>query len=193
MSVPINIPQVEALKMSVEMILNEPLQTHNAFISLVGIIECQQNAHISESTLERVWGYSTRHCNAVSLHTLNVLSRFAGADSWVDFCERYKAQTLRESEEIRDERLDTGRLQEGTIVRIGWLPDRLIRIRYLGGNRFVVLSSENSSIQAGDSFSCLHISKGRELFLERFVRDAGNESCYVVGSKHGITILEIEE
>ena len=33
--------------------------------------------HISPTTLERVWGYSTRHYDTVSRCTLDVLARYA--------------------------------------------------------------------------------------------------------------------
>lgn len=82
MSIPSNIPQVTALKQAVENLFDEPLQTHNSFIRLVGGIEDALNEHMSESTLERLWGYSTRRCEVVSVRTLNVLAKFAGSSSW---------------------------------------------------------------------------------------------------------------
>ena len=60
MSVPVNIPEITALRSRVEEKYGEPLETHNGFILLVGAIEAEVREHVSESTLERMWGYSTR-------------------------------------------------------------------------------------------------------------------------------------
>ncbi len=194
MSIPSNIPQISALKRAVENILGEPLQTHNAFISLVGEIESAVNDHMSESTLERLWGYSTRRCDVVSVRTLNVLARFTGAASWDDFCRTYRENAERESEELelRGDFLDVTTLAADTVIRLGWLPDRIIEARYLGEHRFEITASQNSSLQPGDRFSCLQIQKGRQLFLDKFTRSGSeSETCYVVGQDHGITTLQI--
>lgn len=192
MSVSSNIPQITALKESVERVLGEPLLTHNAFINLVCAIERAQNDHMSESTLERLCGYSTRSCSAVSLRSLNVLSRFVGVSSWEDFCRKCKEETGRESEEILGEYLEVSSLAPGTRLRLGWLPDRIIEVEYLGFCHFRVASSINSSISAGDEFSCLQIRKGRELYLDKYRRcGSAKETYYVVGQLHGITTLEI--
>lgn len=74
MSVSVNIPEVTVLRTKVEDAYGKPLETHNAFILLVDAIEARVREHLSESTLERMWGYSTREADAISLRTLNVLS-----------------------------------------------------------------------------------------------------------------------
>jgi hypothetical protein len=84
----------------------------------------------------------------------------------------------------------------GTRLLIGWQPDRLCEICYLGDNRYEVIRTENSSIQPGDKFSCLLFEKGRELYLDLFQRanepGAPNpDARYVVGQNHGLTTIEI--
>lgn len=79
-----------------------------------------------------------------------------------------------------------------------WLqPDRICEVEYIGENRFVAVYTENSSIRPDDSFSCLQIQKGRELYMDCFARSC-EEVCnstnrYVVGQISGITIIEIVE
>lgn len=174
-----------------ENVFGEPLQTHNAFINLVGSIESSLSDHMSESTLERLWGYSTRSCDAVSMRTLNVLAKYVGAASWNDFCRCHKENSVRESEEITGEFIDVSTLVPGTVLRLGWMPDRIIEIRYLGNYRFTVLKSVNSNIVPGDSFSCIHIKMGRELYLDKYARNSDSEVSYVVGQSNGITTAEI--
>ena len=177
--------------MRVEEVYGQPLQTHNGFLSLVDAVETMLREHLSESTLERLWGYSTRGTEAVSLRTLDVLSRYVGASSWKDFCSGLKASSSVESEEFIGESVVSTRLEPGSRLQLGWLPDRLVTVTYIGHNRFVVEESLNSSLQPGDSFECLQIQVGRPLYLDRF-RRAGStaESRYVAGERHGLTSVK---
>ena len=192
MSVSVNIPEITVLRTRVEERYGKPLETHNGFISLVSAIEAEVREHISESTLERMWGYSTREAEAISLRTLNVLSRYVGAISWKGFCADLKQSSPVESEEFSGDSIVSSTLVAGNCLHLGWLPDRLITVEYLGMNRFVVIDSINSSLQPGDSFECLQIQEGRPLYLDRFRRaNADGEARYVAGERSGLTIVKV--
>jgi len=192
MSVSVNIPEITALRTRVEEKYGKPLETHNGFILLVGAIEHEVREHVSESTLERMWGYSTRGADAISLRTLNVLSRYVGAMSWKGFCADLKQSSPVESEEFSGDSIVSSTLSAGDRLHLGWLPDRLITVEYLGMNRFVVVESLNSSLQPGDSFECLQIQAGRPLYLDRFRRrGADAEARYVAGERNGLTLVKV--
>ena len=191
MSVSVIIPEIVALRQRVEATFGKPLATHNSFIALVDAIESSVKEHLSESTLERMWGYSTRGTDAISLRTLDVLSRYVGAVSWKGFCTDLKESSGVESEEFGGESIISFSLEIGTSLRLGWLPNRLITVQYLGNNRFVVTESLNSSLIPGDSFECLQIQAGRPLYLDRFLRAGSDtESRYVAGEKNGLTLVK---
>jgi hypothetical protein len=67
-------------------------------------------------------------------------------------------------------------------------------VRYLGDNRFVAEHCENAKMQAGDTFSCLQFSLGKELILSDF-RQANTPDAisrtYTVGSRNGLTTLRV--
>ena len=192
MSVSVNIPEITALRSRVEEKYGKPLETHNGFILLVGAIEAEVREHVSESTLERMWGYSTREAAYISLRTLNVLSRYVGASSWKGFCEDLKTSSQVESEEFSGDSIVTAALSAGKRLQLGWLPDRMITVEYLGMNRFVVIESLNSSLRPGDSFECLQIQLGRPLYLDRFRRaEADGEARYVAGERSGLTLVKV--
>lgn len=192
MSVNVNIPEMTVLRTKVEEVYGKPLQTHNSFILLVGAIEANVREHVSESTLERIWGYSTRDVEAISLRTLNVLSQYVGSSSWKDFCAEIKRSSPIESEEFSGDSIISANLIKGTHLSLCWLPNRQIEIEYLGKNRFQILVSLNSSLKPGDSFECLQIQVGRPLYLDRF-RRAGSqdETRYVVGEPSGLTFVKV--
>lgn len=193
-----DLPQIVALRQQVEAKAGITLKTHGDFLRLVKIIEETMKEHISESTLERVWGYSTRGYDSISLRTLSLLSRFIGDEGFQAFCLRLKDEAQIESEMFVADAIVTSALEVGDRLQIGWLPDRMIAVRYLGDNRFVVETSENSSIQSGDKFSCLQMQKGREMYMDLFQRatEKGTpnpNARYVVGQQNGLTTLKVVE
>ena len=119
MSVSVIIPEITALRSRVEEKYGESLETHNGFILLVGAIEAEVREHVSESTLERMWGYSTREAAYISLRTLNVLSRYVGASSWKGFCEDLKTSSQVESEEFSGDSIVTAALSAGKRLQLG--------------------------------------------------------------------------
>lgn len=185
-----NIPQISALRQHVERRFGKKLAVHADFQALTAAIEAALRLHISETTLERVWGYSTRGYDTVSLHTLNVLAAYAEGCSWEDFCKLLQEGTNCESDFFNTEHIDSRELTEGDRLRIGWLPNRICEIRYLGENRFLAERCENSKLQAGDTFSCLQFTLGHPLTMTDLCR---NNSLigptYVVGQKNGLTTL----
>lgn len=193
MNIKSDIPQIELLRQRVEKSIDFPLSTHGDFLRLSAGIEFTLREHMSESTLERLWGYSTRHYETVSIRTLNVLCRFIGFHGWDDFCGSTD-RSPKESELFSGETINTSDLETGTRIRLSWLPDRTCIIRYLGNNRFIAETTENSTMKTGDTFSCLQFQNGRELHLDNFCKAGSDEKYrYVVGIDTGITCLEIIE
>lgn len=191
-----NLPEIATLRSRVKEKSGLALDTHFHFIQLVAELEKELREHMSETTLERVWGYSTRGYDTASRRTLDVLSRFVGAKNWDDFCNILRKEIGSESNLFTTKTITSQSLKEGTRLLIGWQPDRLCEIRYLGNNRFVAVHTEISSIKPGDKFSCLLFEKGRELYMDLFQRadDDGEpspEARYVVGQLNGLTTLEI--
>ena len=185
-------PQITLLRERVERRFGKPLIVHADFLELVAEIETSLREHISESTLERVWGYSTRGYNTVSLRTLDVLCNYAEGCSWQLFCQRLRDNAPIESLFFDVEQILSSELTIGSQIKIGWLPDRICIVEFLGDNRFVAKECHNSKMQPGDSFSALQFSLGRELVMCDFCRANSEVSqSYVVGSKSGLTHLSM--
>ena len=197
MSILANIPQIAALRGEIEAAQGGALHTHLHFVTLTEKIEERLREHISPTTLERVWGYSTRHYDTVSHRTLDVLARYVGADGWDDYVGRLRSTAGRESEEFTDGVINVSSLAVGARLLIGWQPDRLCEIRYLGNFRFVVERVENSSaLRVGDSFSCMQLQRGQELYMDCFQRAGASSeenARYAVGQSHGLTTLRMIE
>ena len=166
-----DLPQIAALKLRFEEIYGIRPATHSDFLDMVTTIENALREHVSESTLERLWGYSTRENKegTVSLRTLNVLARFCGYSGWEDFCRWLKIDQRKESEMFEGQVVTSASLDIGARLRIGWQPDRICILRYLGEYVFEVESAENTSLEKGDRFKVVQFQKGRPLYLEEFL------------------------
>ena len=170
MSIPSDMPQIAVLKLKVEECFGKHPLVHTDFLELVSAIEVALKEHVSESTLERLWGYSTRENEGgmVSVRTLDVLARFCGLGGWEDFCAWLKAEQRKESDLFSGKTLRSSELAVGARVLIGWQPDRLCTVRYLGDNLFEVESAQNTSLSQGDRFKVLQFQLGRPMYLEEF-------------------------
>lgn len=196
MSIQANIPEIIALRKEVENKFGAALHTHAHFVSLTEAIEATLHEHMSPTTLERVWGYSTRHYNTVSRRTLDVLARYAEKESWDNYCTHLRETSGTESDFFTDDILSTSSLAIGTRLRLGWQPDRVCEVRYIGDYRFVVEQVRNGSLQVGDSFSCLQFQRGKVMYMDYFQRantPSTDNMRYAVGRKNGLTLLEIIE
>lgn len=200
MGIDSNIPQIAALRKAVEGSIDFPLSVHGDFLKLSLVISQKIGEQISESTLERVWGYSTRHYDTVSVRTLNVLARFIGAVSWNNWCTALKGTVSGDSELFTSSAVFASGLPVGARLRIGWLPDRMCIVRHLGGCRFIAEETCNATMQPGDTFSCIQFQKGHSVCMDNFIRksDAGRQDGttheslrYIVGQQSGLTMLEI--
>ena len=193
MSIQANIPQIVALRKEVEDKFGQPLHTHVHFVALTEAIEDTLHEHISPTTLERVWGYSTRRYDTVSRRTLDVLARYTGRGYWDDYCSHLKQISGTESDFFTEGILPVASLGIDTHLRLGWQPDRICEVRYMGDYRFVVESVTNGSLQVGDSFSCLQFQLGKPLYMDCFQRanePSKENQRYAVGRENGLTLLE---
>ena len=196
MSIQANIPEITALRKEVEDKFGITLHTHADFVSLTESIEEALHEHLSPTTLERVWGYSTRHYDTVSRRTLDVLARYIGRGNWDEFCHHLREAAGTQSDFFTEGILSAASLVIGTRLRLGWQPDRICEVRYLGDYRFVVESVTNGSLRVGDSFSCLQFQLGKLLYMDCFRRadETLEENLrYAVGRENGLTVLEIIE
>ena len=195
MAISIDTPQVAALRAKIEKTTGE-ISSHSRFNALSEMIEEKCKEHISLTTLERIWGYSTRNARNVSIRILDILARFADARDWNDFCNNSCNVGGKESGYFDSPNtIRSCNLKKGTLLRITWLPDRVCYIEYTGNNRFIARQCENTSIKQGDSFLCLQFRVGRELYMEHFTyagEECGNSTaCYVVGQINGLTSVEV--
>ena len=97
-----------------------------------------------------------------------------------------------ESEIFDAEVVYVAELRVGQELLIGWLPNRVCRIRYEGEDSFTALECAHSKMQLGDTFSVHQFILGKELVMTNFRTQSSLEPRnYVVGQKNGLTVLRV--
>ena len=186
-----NMPELAYLLTEVEKKYGRRIATTTDFESLSVVIEHQIGELISSSTLKRLWGYVKLNPTP-RIATLDVLARFVGQRDFKAFCNHLKESQVYASNFFTARCQTVSELVAGVTVHIGWAPNRLVKMSYLGDYQFVELESENSQLQPGDRFELSEIIVGYPLYISRILRDGAHTPSYVAGQIDGINLLKVE-
>ena len=190
-TVDINRPEVQELRIRIETKLGESLR-RTVYKRLSLAIYDSTKINISESTLQRIWGYVSSS-EKVNEETLDILSKYIGYDSWQSFKKEVMDSDENDSNILnQDHSVSTSELQIGDILQLGWQPNRYCEIRYCGENKFEVTYTENAKLQVGDTFKCGLFIKGELLSLDE-VRQYTNPHTpriMIIAKKSGLTMLK---
>ncbi len=171
---------------AVEQSINKKMRTPKDFDFLRDQIYQKLNVLISSTTLKRIWGYLSEESTPRD-SSLSVLARFAGYADYESFCNR-QSDGERPSDSILGRCLHvTEELAVGDRVILRWNPLRVCVIEYLGSAQFIVLSSEMTRLQPGDTFFCATLIEGEPLYLDRLCQEGRPPVGYVCGKKGGIS------
>lgn len=181
-------PEIIALRKAVEATIPRKIKTPYDFNYLAGAIMERTKEMLSETTLKRVWGYIDGY-DTIRQHTLQVLARFAGYESYEDFYAHFIATS--DSAVVAGQSVQCEQLEAGSKVRFAWLPDRECVAEFLGGQRFRVVSTANTQLHLGDCFCTPLFILGEPLYLHNIERDGKPLPTYVVGKKSGLTAVEV--
>ena len=184
-------PELAYLLEEVEKKYGRRIATTTDFESLSVVIEHQIGELLSSSTLKRLWGYVSLNPTP-RVATLDILSRFVGHKNFKAFCASLKDSKAFVSTFFTAKYQTVAELASGVSVTVGWAPNRLARLNYLGDFQFEVVSSENSQLLQGDRFELSEIIVGYPLYISRILRDGEYTPSYVAGQQGGINLLKVE-
>lgn len=186
-----DMPELAYLLTEVEKKYGLRIATTTDFESLSVVIEHQIGELISSSTLKRLWGYVSLNPTP-RIATLDILARYLGHKDFKTFCEDLKESQAFVSTFFTSRYQTVAELATGAVVTIGWAPNRLVKMKYLGNFIFEVSSSENSQLKSGDRFEMSEIIIGYPLYISRILRDGKYTPSYVAGQHGGINSLKVE-
>lgn len=183
-------PEIEELKLLVERRYGRVLGTTTDFEEFSLHVCRRAGMRLSASTLKRLWGYvgdthKPRTC------TLDVLARYVGHKDFAAFKSWLKTSVRYNSSFFDACQLTSSGLRPGAEVEIGWSPNRLLRLAYLGGGVYEVAASANSKLRQGDRFVAGCFIKQQPLYLPYVERDGGRTAPFVAGRNGGLTIINV--
>ena len=182
------IPELQALLGAVEERFGEAVKTTAGFERLATSIDFTVGQTLGASTLKRLWGYIPEKTTP-RLSTLDILARYAG---YKDFKAFRKTLHAEESSAYVTERtcLTSADLDEGDKVRIGWAPDRIVTLAYLGSDRFEVVESVNAKLLPGDVIEVSCFLMGWPLFVPCIHRGDTITPPYIAAKARGLSSIE---
>ena len=180
------IPELSSLLQDVEKAYGRKIRTTTDFEALSVVIEREIHELLSASTLKRLWGYVSG-TRIPRPSTLDILCKFIGKRDFPTYCKTVSSRFF-SSKTVEAESLPIG-----AGLLLGWAPDRLVKLEYLGNCEFVVRESANSKLSPGDRFSAGSFMLGFPLYIPALhqASDPAASVSYVAGAVSGLNRLDI--
>lgn len=183
-------PELSLLLESVEKKWKKRISTPKDFELLSEEISSKSSEGISASTLKRIWGYDA-YKSSPSIRMLDILAKYSGADSFRSFCNALKKNPAFVSGFLTATGfIESSELEKGDRIQIGWKPNRLVELEYLGINSYKVISNSNSKLREGDEFELSAFIQGFPLYISHILRNGEQTSMYAAGIKDGLTLVQ---
>lgn len=170
----------ERLKGKCGIDLREPADAER----LVLDIEKTTGEHIGVNTMKRLLGMIDDE-REPRVSTLDIVAHYLGHQDW----EELKLFDKGSNSAFGDDDegvLQTSNLTEGGILAVSYPPDRVLKLRHLGGGRFIVEHSEQSKLHVGDVLTVTHFVKGYPLLASDVTRDGESLGAFTAGKERGI-------
>ena len=151
-------------------------------------IESKTGIRIGATTLKRLLGFAqderTPHTS-----TLDAIAQYLGFAHWAEL------QAIDDKGnsgfDTPEGELRSDRLQVGQQVEFTYLPDRKVRLRYLGEGRYEVVESLNSKLQMGDVVEVQSFVLHHPLLATNVWRDSEPLGQFTAGRVSGLSTLTI--
>lgn len=179
-----------AVKAEIERSFGQPLKYPADCDRLAMSIREAINETIGVTTLKRLFGF-VFDVNEPRLSTLDILARYCGFNNYEDLKREVAGAGDSDFEDEPDIKVEE--LSPGCLISFEYLPDRKVKLRYLGNSQFEVLVSENSSLREGDIITLSGFVKDSPLIAGSVIRNGTNLGRYTAGKVSGISNIYLEE
>lgn len=151
-------------------------------------IESKTGIHIGATTLKRLVGFAqderTPHTS-----TLDAIARYLGFAHW-DQLSMIEDKGNSSFDMIEDD-VRSADLEPGACVELTYLPDREIRLQYLGDKHFKVVESINSKLCTDDVVEIHNFVLHHPLFVADVSRSNMSLGQFTAGRVSGLSSIKI--
>lgn len=184
------LPEISELKTYVEQEFGRKPHSTNDFDELELAINTKVPDGISVSTLKRIWGY-VKDKRKMRRYTLDSLARYIDFKDFDTFVNYLKTSTKYNSSFFNAMQIHSNELKTGQHLQIGWSPNRLLTLEYLGDSKYEIQKAENSKLKEGDRFITGCFIMEQPLYLPFIERNHEQTTPFVAGRNGGITVINI--
>ena len=179
-----------AIKAEIERAYGQPIRYPADCERLALRIRETLNETIGVTTLKRLFGF-VNDVKDPRMSTLDILARFCGFENY----DQMKCKVAEEGDSDFEKKADilSSSLCEGAVVCFEYLPDRKVKLLYLGNSRFKVVESINGSLRKNDIITVTEFNLHFPLAVSNVKRNGENLGKYTAGKISGITSLYLED
>ena len=181
-------PEIVELLAQVERQFGRKISTPSDYYEL-SMELLEKKCSVSTATLKRLWGY-VADVHQPREKTLDALACYIGQGNFEQFCSYLKTSTDYDSSSFLTKLLSISGLNAGERIEIGWAPNRVVKLEYVGNAIFKVLESHNSKLQEGDCFQTGGFVMGQPLIVPYILRNGKHTPAYIAGKNGGLTLLK---
>ena len=143
-------------------------------------IQSKTGIRIGATTLKRLVGFAqderTPHTS-----TLDAIARYLGYAHWEEHS----------GFDSTDEEVRSADLPVDACVEITYLPDRLVRMQYLGNQRYRIVDSQNSKLQTDDEVEIQSFMLHHPLLVLNVWRNGESLGQFTAGRVSGLSSIAV--
>ena len=157
------------------------------FISLD--IESKTGVRIGATTLKRLLGFAQDE-RVPHASTLDAIARYLGYAHWEELSQ---IEDKGNSDfDVTDEEVRSADLQPDAVVEVTYLPDRKVRMKYQGNNRYQIIESLNSKLLVGDEVEILNFVLHHPLLVLNVWRSGQTLGQFTAGRVSGLSSIVVQ-
>ena len=157
------------------------------FISLD--IESKTGVRIGATTLKRLLGFAQDE-RVPHASTLDAIARYLGYAHWEELSQ---IEDKGNSDfDVTDEEVRSADLQPDAVVEVTYLPDRKVRMKYQGNNRYQIIESLNSKLLVGDEVEILNFVLHHPLLVLNVWRSGQSLGQFTAGRVSGLSSVKVQ-
>ena len=151
-------------------------------------IQSKIGVRIGATTLKRLVGFAqderTPHTS-----TLDAIARYLGYAHWEELAKIEDAGNS--GFDSSDEEVRSADLPVDTCLEITYLPDRLVRMQYLGNQRYQIVDSQNSKLQTDDEVEIHSFVLHHPLLVLNVWREGKSLGQFTAGRVSGLSSIKV--
>ena len=151
-------------------------------------IQSKTGVRIGATTLKRLVGFAHDE-RMPHTSTLDVIARYLGYAHWHELAKIEDSGNS--AFDAPDGEVRSADLQPDAYVEITYLPDRIVRMRYLGNQHYRVVESQNSKLQIGDEVEIQNFVLHHPLLAINVWRNGEPLGQFTAGHVSGLSSVKV--